>query len=290
MNIELLQEGLAIASSSSENQYGSICMDAINQAKANKLNVYSGEKDPDFYYGEAVELTLKELRSNIEAYNGMRVAFSGVVTQYNNNGIYVEEYDPETDMYFGMYIYYGFNLSAKGLEIIQTGNEVRIVGSLQYYEAGGSWQISDLNYRAMKPDDPNNIQKLSEGHDPAFVLTDPRTFAEGTVEILVDEVPTTFPYAQMALGSSLEIKGLKVRDAYTTSKEDSASKGAMTLFCEVDGVEIDVRTVVLYDENGDLVTEDAYLGKTIDVRGVVDYYSGSYQIKVFNAEDITVVN
>ena len=61
LNIELLQNGLAIASSSANNRYGSVCTSAIAQAKALKKNVYSGQKDPDFYYGEAVELTLKEL-------------------------------------------------------------------------------------------------------------------------------------------------------------------------------------------------------------------------------------
>ena len=54
-------------------------MAALGQAKAQKLNVYSGERDPDFYYGDAVELTLKEPRSNPEAYNGKKVAFEGVL-------------------------------------------------------------------------------------------------------------------------------------------------------------------------------------------------------------------
>ena len=37
LNIEILQEGLAIANASSNNSYGSTCMKAINQAKAQKL-------------------------------------------------------------------------------------------------------------------------------------------------------------------------------------------------------------------------------------------------------------
>ena len=41
-------------------------------------------------------------------------------------------------------------------------------------------------------------------------------------------------------------------------------------------------------EDGELITASAYQGKTIDVQGVVDYYSGTYQIKVFAPEDITV--
>ena len=288
LNIEILQNGLAIANSASNNRYGIYCMDAIAQAKAMKLNMYSGQKDPDYYYGEAVELTLKELRTNIESYSGMKVAFNGVVTMNNNNSIYVEAYDPETDMYYGMAVYYGYNLNGQGLEILNVGNEVRIVGSVQYYEAGGTWQISDLNYRLMKPDDPGNIQKLSEGHTPAYVLTDPAEFTQGTVDVLVGEETVTFDYAQLAMSSSVEMKGLYVYDAYTTKKEDSASKGAMTLYCSVNGCEIAVRTIVLYDQDGNLVTQDQFLGKTIDVRGLVDYYNGTYQIKVFNTGDITI--
>lgn len=288
LNVEILQNGLAIASNASGNRYGETCMAAIAQAKALKYNIYSGQKDPDFYYGGAVELTLKELRTNIDAYNGMKVAFNGVVTMNNNNTVYVESYDPETDMYYGMAVYYGFNLNGQGLDILSLGNEVRIVGSLQYYEAGGTYQVSDLSYRLMKPDDPNNIQMLSQGNAAAFQEVDPETFAGGTVEILVDDQLTTFGYAELAMNSSISMKGLHVYDVYTTSNEDSASKGAMTLYCSYGSTKIIVRTIVLYDENGELVTGDRYLGKTIDVNGIVDYFNGTYQIKVFNTSDIIV--
>lgn len=288
LNVEILQNGLSIANSSANSRYGDACMAAIAQAKEQKLNLYSGQPDPDFYYGGAVELTLRELRTNIEQYNGVKVAFSGVVTMNNNNSVYVEAYDAETDMYYGMAVYYGYNLNGQGLEILNVGNEVRIVGSVQYYEAGGTWQVSDLNYRMMKPDDPDNIQMLSEGHEPAYVLTDPRTLEEGTLEILVNDEPVTFDYAQLAMNTSVEMKDLYVYDAYTTSKDDSASKGAITLYCQAGDVRIAVRTIVLYDENGELVTQDQFIGKTIDVRGLIDYFDGSYQIKVFNRQDITI--
>ena len=289
LNIELLQNGLAIASSSANNQYGEICMAAINQAKAQKLNVYSGQKDPDFFYGEAVELTIKELRSKLDEYNGMKVAFNGVVTVNDGGSVYVEAYDPETDMYYAMPVYYGYNLSGDGLEILTVGNEVRIVGSVQYYEAGGTYQISDLNYRAMKPNDPGNIQKLSEGHEPAYVLTTAEKFLTGEVEFVDDEGNTaTAPYGQMALSTSIEMHDLKVVDSYTTTKEDSASKGAFTLTCQVNGMTVDVRTTVLLDENGELITADAYEGKTISVKGIVDYYNGRYQIKVFSKDNISI--
>lgn len=289
LNVEILQNGLAIANASGSGLYGSTCTKAINQAKAEKLNVYSGQQDPDYYYGDTVELTLKELRTNTAAYSGMKVAFNGIITTNDgNNSVYIEEYDPETDMYYGFAIYYGFNLQGDGLEILALGNEVRIVGSLQYYETGGTWQIADLNYRVMKPDDPGNIQKISEGHEASYRLTDADTFLNGTMDVLVGEEKQTFDYAELALGTSVSMENLEVVDIYTTRNEESASNGAMTLTCKVNGLTVSVRTAVLYDENNNLITEEAYMGKIIDVKGIVDYYNGTYQIEVYSADNIIV--
>ena len=109
-----------------------------------------------------------------------------------------------------------------------------------------------------------------------------------TVDILVNEESVVFDYAQLAMNTSAQIRDLYVYDAYTTDKEGSASKGAMTLYCRAGEYNIAVRTIVLYDENGELVTQDRFLGKTIDVRGLIDYFNGDYQIKVFNINDITI--
>ena len=288
LNIEILQNGLAIANSSANNRYGSYCTAAIAQAKEQKLNIYSGQKDPDFYYGEAVELTLKELRTNIDQYNGVKVAFNGIVTKDHSNSVYVEAYDEETGIYFGISVYYGFNLSGPGLAAISVGNEARIVGTVQYYEAGGTYQVAGLSYRQMKPDDPNNVQKISEGHEPAFVTTSADTFVNSTVEIEVAEEMKSFPYAAAAMSTSISMTDLKVISVHTTTNEDSSSYGAMTLNCEADGIPVSVRTVVLTDESGNLITEDTYKDKIIDVKGIIDFFDGQYQIKVFSAKDITI--
>ena len=89
LNLELLQSGLAIPSSSANNRYGSWCQNAISTAKNLKKCIWSGAKDPDFFYGDAVEVTLKELRTNIEAYDSVKVAFEGVVIVNSNNSVYV---------------------------------------------------------------------------------------------------------------------------------------------------------------------------------------------------------
>lgn len=288
LNIELLQNGLAIANSSANNRYGETCMAAIAQAKQQKLNIYSGEKDPNFYYGEAIELTLKELRTNIADYNGLKVAFDGIITKNSNHSVYVEAYDAETDKYYGISVYYGYGLSGEGLEILTVGNETRIVGTVQYYETGGTYQVAGLTYRQMKPDDPGNIQKLSDGHTPAYVLTEADTFVNGKVIIEEEEGSKEFSYAELAMSTSIEMKNLKVINIYTTSDEASSSYGAMTLHCEANGIPVTVRTEVLFDENKELVTEEAYKNKTIDVKGIVDYFNGEYQIKVFSVNDIVI--
>ncbi len=290
LNLEILQNGLCIASSTANNRYGDTCMAALTQAKAQKLNVYSGQKDPDFYYGDAQEISLVELRTNIEEYNNKKVAFEGVITLNDSNSVYVEEYDPDTDMYFGMSVYYGYSLTGGGLAILSVGNRVRIVGTVQYYEAGGTYQVSGLQYREMKPDDPSNIKKISEGHAPAYVNTDPADFAAGKIDVKLEAGTKTFDYAFIAMSTSVAMENLTVTKIYTTNNPESASNGAMTITCSVNGVTITVRTAVLKDENGNLITEDAYKGKTINIRGIVDFFDGRYQIKVLSYKDITIVN
>lgn len=288
LNIELLQNGLAIASNSGQNRYGETCLAAIAQAERETLAVYSKEKDPNFYYGEAVELTLKELRCNIADYEGVKVAFNGIVTKNSgNDGVYVEAFDEETEMYFGIYVYYGASASGDIIDMLSIGNEVRIVGNVS--EFNGSFQVSGLTYRKMKPNDPNNTQKVSEGHSAAYLLTDADRFANGKVEVLVGEEMKTFDYAELALGSTIKLENLVVKSLYTTDDPESSSRGAISITCEVNGVLIEVRTSVLYD-NGQIVTEDYFKDKTIDVKGIVDCFNGRYQVKLLSINDVDIKN
>lgn len=291
LNLEILQEGLAIASNSSQNRYGKLCVDAIAQAKTFKLNVHSKAQDPDFFYGEAQPLDLNELRINIKNYDGSKVSFNATVVRYYNNGVFVEAYDEETGMYNGMYLYYGFTLSSEGEEMLVPGNELKIVGTVSYYEAGDSYQVSDLQYRTREPDDPSNLQIISTGNEVPYTELTAETFlSKVKVEVIEDgeEVIKEFDYANLALGTSVSMKNLVVTDVYTTDNEESSSKGAMTLTCKVGDLTIDVRTLVFKDTDGDVITEDYFMGKTLDVKGVVDCFNGTYQIKVFSLNDITI--
>lgn len=293
LNLEIIQNGLSISCGTVDDHYGQAATDAFQQAKREKLHVFSGKKDPGFYYGDAYEIDLKGLRTNIALYDNMKVAFEGVVTRNNNNSVYVEEFDAETNMYYGMSVYYGFETGAL-LNNLAIGNRVRVVGTVTYYETGGTWQVSGLSYREFKPDDPSNTKVISTGHQAGNQLVSLDRFKNGMIDIEVmkslDSEETeikTFTYGDLAMSTSISMQGLYVTDVYTTHNGGD-NDGAMTLTCEANGQTIDVRTIVLYDENGTMITSGAYLGKTIDVTGIVDYFNGRYQIKVLTAADIFV--
>ena len=293
LNLELVQNGLSIACGTTADRYGDKMSSAFQQAKKEKLHVFSGKDDPDFFYGDAYEVDLKWLRTNISLYDNSKVAFEGVVTYNNNNSVYVEDYDAETDMYYGMSVYYGYE-TGELLNILKVGNRVRVVGTVTYYETGGTWQVSGLSYREFKPNDPGNTIKISEGNAAANRETDPELFVSGTMDVETaisldsEEVETkNFKYADLIMSTSVSMKNLQVIDIYTTHNGGD-NDGAMTLTCKSGSTIVDVRTIVLYDEAGNMLTESDFLGKTIDVKGIVDYFSGSHQVKVFSAKDITV--
>ena len=292
LNLEILQNGLAIASNSAQNRYGDICVKAIDQAKAEKLYVHSTEKDPDFHYGAAQEMTLKELRSNITSYEGTKVAFEGVIAAIYDGSFYVEEYDEETGMSYGVSAYYQTGgLPGKALEFIQLGNRVRVVGSVTYFEAGDIWQVSGLTYSLMSPDDPSNFQLISSDHEPRYPLTSPADFFDKKISMVVNvtedgeetEKEKTFTYAELALDTSISMNDLLV----TSTKINKNNE--VTLTCVSGGYQVKVFLGLLYDADGNRITENTYKNCIINVKGLVDKYYEDYQIRVLSASDITVL-
>lgn len=293
LNLELVQEGLSLACGSTTDLYNSYTGNAYIQAQNYKLYCFSDEKDPDFYDGDAIPVDVKTLRTNIELYANKKVIFTGVIIRNNSQTVYVESYDEETEMTYGISIYYGFN-NAAAMKILSVGNLVQFVGSVQYYEAGGTWQVTDIRYNALASDKSDQIQLVDTGFSARNTLTDAETFTSGKVTLDVlkefgseETEKKEFDYAELVMSTSISMKDLLVKSAYTTSNGGD-NDGAMTLTCEVDGITIKVRTTVLRKADKTLYTASDFIGKTIDVTGIVDYYDGDYQIKVFSANSINV--
>ena len=292
LNIEILQNGYAIASNSGQNRYGKTCLAALAQATAEKLYVHSDELDPTFPYGAATEITIKELRTNREDYEGIKVAVEGIISQDTNGTLYIEQYDEEDERWYGMQVFYGYNLATSAKRFLKAGNRVRIVGTFQYAEVVNAYQIAGLEYDQMKPGDPAYTSLIeTEQTIPYTEITDLDAFATGKTDLTVGEETISFANNELALYTSATLKGLTVVSTWTTQSGDNA--GAISLTCEKDGVRITIRTIKLY-ENGELVTADRFEGKTIDVMGVIDSYTpegsteAQVQIKVFTLSAITV--
>lgn len=301
LNLEILQEGLAVANTSLDARYNKICTQAIAQAVDAQKYVYSpaNVKDPDFPYGDAQFMTLKELKVNIEQYIGARVAFEGVIVKNSGGSVFIESYDETDGIYYGISAYYlTSGLDGYGLELLQIGNKIRFAGVVG--EFNGSYQITDLKYDIWNTSNSKNMSLISEGHTPGYqeisaLHFDPQS-NQGSIrvetEVEGEAVMKELPFMFLAQDSSVSMKNLKVMRVYTTAKGDS--KGAMTLYCQDEnGNEIQVRTIVLRDENSQLITSDMFAGKTIDVKGTIDYYLpegasvGTYQIQLFSINDVT---
>jgi len=312
LNLEILQQGLAYGSNVSSNTYGYYALSSLNQAKALKYHVFSKEKDPDFYYGGAIEVSLKELKANTywddekgkhqNKYEGKLVKFEGVVAKQVGPTIYIEEYDAEHDMYFGMQIFCGYGYPK--MNEFQIGNRMSIVGTLQYYELGGTYQISNLKYKTLDPNWEGGCRVLSTGHSASFGEIDAGTIMNGSITLDViteiqDEngeiIDTTitekiFDYGELAHYSSVTVKNLTVKSVWTT-QSDTDSDGALTITCEDEnGVRIKIRTAekLIHNDNLTVVEKSDFpAGTVISVKGIIDSYNGEYQIKVFSINDFT---
>ena len=292
LNLELLQEGLAWASNIGQTgRYSDICWRAYNYAKAKKLYVHGTEQDPDFYYGEAIPVTLKALRGDLDNYQNKTISMECTIAYIDGANIFVEDYDTETGLYLGFPVYAGFNFG--GQSIIKVGNRIRLIGKVSKSETFG-WQISDLKYNRFNLKE--SCKLIQEGYGQPFHEFSGKQF-NGTVEMTIvtgqDEAGNdieevrAFKCAELIEGATISMTDLVVKSVYTTE-----TNGLMTLTCTAaDGSTVKVRTQkTLYDDEGNPITEDYFKGTTISVKGVVDKFNNTYQIAVYLKAFITVQN
>lgn len=290
LNLEILQEGLAVASSiGQDGEYSAMCWRALNYAQAKGLYVHGKKADPDFYTGDVIQITLKALRSDLETYKNKTVGLECTIAYVDGASVYVEDYDPETGLYFGFPVFTGYNF--QGGSMMYTGNRIRLVGKVSESDNYG-WQISDLKYYAIYKPGKVGCKLLATDAKQSFQeISGTQFVGKDNVEIIVEndgvEESRKFDLAELINGATISMNGLKVTRVYTTQSGTSA--GAMTITCTTtDGKTVTVRTSVLTGTDGKVVTQDYYEGKTINVKGVVDFYNDSYQIAVHGFDFITI--
>lgn len=123
-------------------------------AKKEELHIWSDDEDP-YYSTEAIELTIRELRENIELYynfetqGGSKVRIDAYIisVEESESGTYLfraMQYDSEGFYYINIYAGY----TSSGIPgYMKVGSSYRITGTIQ--ERDGAYQISGLTYVPM---------------------------------------------------------------------------------------------------------------------------------------------
>ena len=290
LNIELVQEGLGLASSDFEASYYTPLWAAYEQAMVEDLYMHSDKIDPDYPYDKAINITVKELRTNIQNYLGKNIAIEGISVFNEGNTSFIEQFDPETNRYYSIQVFYGY--SSTLVNLFKAGNKLRVVGTVTEFQ--GTYQINNVQYNLMRPDDPANSTLISSGNEIAYPEC---SMEQWNSNVTIDG--KSYSFKELATSCSISMTDLTVVDIYTTTNPLSDDCGAMTLTCEKDGKRIEIRTGVLKDPSGTIasgykdsegrITEAYFIDNdVIDIKGVVEYYDGGYQIKVFNLSLITV--
>lgn len=280
LNLEIVQQGYSKYSSVEGSSYNQTMLYADFQAQDYTLNIWSKEADPDFYYGDAIKVTLKEIRENILEYNGTKVCFEGVITRKEGTNAYIQYIDPETNVAYGLYIYTMYSSTISN--VLAVGNEVQVTGQVGYYdfnggaadEGTGAFQLVDTKYNQYFPSE-DDIKILSTGNPIVSTTVDVSNLNASTNPI----VENTF----------VNIQNLTYAGGYTETDGD------MTInLVDANGIQVNLRinkNTVRGEDNSTIITSHTYFqGKNINVNGIVTKYNGSYQVLVTLGTDISYLN
>ena len=110
LNLWIVQEGLSMKKNVSDFPIYETAFDnAQAQAQVYKLHMWSGERDPEFNYGDEgyADVSLLDIKREVEKsikdqsyknkFDNMLVRFTGVVSSYNDGTLYVQEFYPIDD-------------------------------------------------------------------------------------------------------------------------------------------------------------------------------------------------
>ena len=268
LNLELVQEGFSYGKSSTASKYGDVLNLAQVQAVRNKLRIFGNDVDPNYYYGDAIVTDIKGIYTDFADLieKKAKVKFDCVVTRVDGLYVYVQDYNAETGELYSLLLYKGYNLITNKLK---EGYNVCVCGTVQEYN--GMPQISGM---VDLKGDSNSLKVYSVDNE---IIVTPVTPADLSGSI-----------TNATMRKLVSLDNIVVQSIYTTNN-GGQSDGAMTITGKVNGQTVTVRTEVLYDANKDLITEDYFKGKTINVIGLLEEYNDKIQLKVVSINDVTIV-
>lgn len=172
LNLWVVQEGFSNAKGATDCPMVDVFNKADLQAQKLKLHIWAGD-DPDFYKGEAVKTSIKEIMDEFIAnngacpnYEGKKVLINGVVSKVVDDDAYVvQDFENEqtglTERY-GMFIFAGYK-SYKALKTV--GNDLTIIGT--FTVRYGNPQLTSVSYNPYLPS-PDDMVINNTGVEKPF--------------------------------------------------------------------------------------------------------------------------
>lgn len=268
LNLDLVQNGYSPSKGNAGSKYEDLFLDADAQAQKFKLNIWSEEDDPLFYYGEAQITNMQEVFSNPSEWLGAKVYVEGVVTRGLGTNAYIQdEFEQEdgTTKTYGAYIFTQY----KQYDILKIGNRIGVIGIIA--EHYGSYQIVDVKYNPLLPT-AQDMKLISTGNE-------------------VEPIELTVPEALKGehMGILCKVSNLKVTGGYGGLNEYDLSgqkneKNSMTLYVKDEqGNDFNIRiddSALIKDTLGGRIKSYKYFveycnqgeGYTFDFTGLMGIY------------------
>ena len=268
LNLDLVQNGFSPSKGNSGSKYQDVFLDADAQAQKLKLNIWSQESDPNFYYGEATVTDMQAVFSNPAEWLGAKVYVEGVVTRTMGTNAYIQDTFEQEDgsvKSYGAYIFTQY----REYSILAKGNRIGVIGIVA--EHYGSYQIVDVKYNPLLPS------------------KDDMKLLDSNVEVEPDVLTVDQANEGKHMGILVQMNNLKVTGGYGGTKEldkngQPNEKNSMTLYVkDENGKDFNIRidsSTFIKDQNGSTIRTYKYFveycaqgaGYTFNFIGLIGKY------------------
>lgn len=305
LNLMLVQEGYSEVKNASEMpQFEDTFRAAWEQAKEEKLNLFSGEDDPLYNYGDYEDTSLLDMKIEVEnqiaaslkgesysnKYDGANVRVVGTVAGYTNNVLYLQNFYSKENggrydegEYAGICIYTG--MSSIPSKFTKTNAYIQVCGVAQDSENFG-FQISGASFVSYAASENDAKVLISpEDNTDEFKLYE---FSKTLSEINTDNLDAL--YSPVNISEKVTVSGGYVSD-----------DNVALYLADENGNETDVTVYITFiykpDENNPSLqwkTVDNFIGKTFTLSGILaprKLSSGKYTVQILprSSSDFVVV-
>lgn len=314
LNLWLVQEGFSGAKATGKvPAYEETFVNASNQAEKKKLHIWSDEEDPLFNYGDYQTVSLLDMKHEIEAqfanaghenlYNNANVRFTGCVSGYINNTLYVQEcyyfdadgntvdpedvadrrHDGETirEEWAGINVFTGMN--PINSEYTKIGAYLEVVGTAVDSENFG-FQVSGCTFPTSLKNPRDDECKILIKADENVGVHEIKQFTYANADALSQNIAEK-NYENLFCRTIIE-QELRCSYAYLNKKGDE-------LTMQFDDCEFSVYVPFTYHGDPENPTDswldpEYVIGKTFLVKGVLGHHkqvSGSYKFQIIPCRD-----